>query len=85
MEARNQLGYSEFSETITLLCAYIPFAPISVSTEILATDVVVSWELDSDNGSPITAYKVFIKEISSGTYTLESSDCVSDTTVVSNR
>lgn len=44
------------------------------------------WTLPSDNGSPITAFKVYIKEIDTGSYTLESSDCVgTDPTVISNR
>lgn len=34
VEARNQLGYSPFSDTLSLLCAYIPFAPTDVLTEM---------------------------------------------------
>lgn len=29
----------------------------------------------SENGSPITRYNIFIKEIDSGLYTLETADC----------
>lgn len=61
VEALNEYGYSEYSETITLLAAYIPEIPTSVSTEIDGSQVKVSWMLPSDNGSPITAYKVFVK------------------------
>lgn len=76
VEARNIYGYSDLSNTLTLLCAYIPEAPINVLTVIDGTNVKVSWDLVTQNGSPITAYNVYVKEIPTGTFTLESSDCV---------
>lgn len=44
-------------------------------TELNAGVVTVSWNLATDNGSPITAYQVFIRESGSTTFTLESSEC----------
>jgi hypothetical protein len=75
VEAKNEYGYSEYSETITLLAAYIPEIPISVTTEIDGSQVKVLWTLPSDNGSPITAYKVYIQEVGTTTYALENTDC----------
>jgi hypothetical protein len=46
-----------------------------VVTEIDFSSIKVSWTLPTDNGSPITSYKVFIKEISTDVYTQESVDC----------
>lgn len=84
VEARNQLGYSAYSTTIQLLCAYIAEVPTNVVTEVAATQIKVSWQLPSENGTPITEYKVFVKEIASGEYTHESTDCVgADATVIS--
>jgi hypothetical protein len=50
------------------------------------SSVKVSWSLPSDNGSPITAYKIYLKEKVSESYTQESVDCDgNDATVISNR
>jgi len=69
IEAKNEYGYSEYSETISLLAAHIPEIPTTVLTTIEGQQVKVSWTLPSDNGSPITAYKVYIKEIGSPIFT----------------
>ena len=88
VEARNQYDYSAFSDALSLLCAYIPEVPTSVTTEIestSATEMKVSWSLASANGSPITSFRVFVKEIGTETFTEESVDCVgSDASVISN-
>jgi hypothetical protein len=84
--ARNEYGYSLFSSTLSLLAAYIPEVPTSVTTEIDGSQVKVLWTLPSDNGSPITAYKVYIQEVGTTTYTQESTDCDgTSATVISNR
>jgi hypothetical protein len=86
IEARNQYDFSVYSDTITLYCAYIPEIPTSVTTEIDGSQVKVLWSLPSDNGSPITAYKVYIKEIGTETYTLENTDCDgTQASVISNQ
>jgi hypothetical protein len=47
--------------------------------------VKVAWTLPTDNGSPITEYKLFIKEIGSNSYTYRSSVCDgTQATVISN-
>ena len=86
IEARNEYGYSAYSNTLTELAAYIPEIPVSVTTEMDGSQVKVLWTLPSANGSPITAYKIFVQEIDTGTFTQESTDCVgTDATVISNR
>lgn len=82
MEARNQFGYSTFSESLTLLSAFIPAVPESVVTTIEGSQIKVTWDLSTDNGSPVTAYKVFMLEIGSTTYTLEENDCLGASLVV---
>lgn len=83
VESRNQYDYSEFSETLTLLAAYIPEVPTNVLTSIVDAGLKVEWSLPTDNGSPITTYKVYILEIGTTTYTEESVDCVgTDATVI---
>jgi hypothetical protein len=76
VEARNEYGYSVYSETISLLCAFVPEIPTNVATTIDGSYIKVEWTLPSDNGSPITEYKVFIKEIQTGTFTQESGECI---------
>lgn len=75
VEARNMYGYSEYSDMITLLSAYIPEPPINVVTTIEGDQVKVEWELVTSNGSPILAYNVYVQEIGTTTFTLESTDC----------
>lgn len=58
---------------------------MSVITTIVGDQVKVSWNLITDNGTPVTEYKVFIQEIGTTTYTPENTDCVgSDATVIAN-
>ena len=61
VESRNSYGYSVVSEELTLLCAFIPEPTASVTTTNLNDEVVIAWVEPVTNGSPITAYKVFIQ------------------------
>lgn len=86
IEAKNEYGYSDYSSTLSLLCAYISATPTSVVTSIDGSTVKIAWSLTTTNGTPITSYKVHILEIGTATYTLESSDCDgTDSTIISNR
>jgi hypothetical protein len=73
---------------LSLLAAYIPNPPTDVETilDVESELVYVFWFLDSDNGSPITEYKIFIKKSNEDTYFEESSDCIgNDQGVIDNR
>jgi len=61
VESRNSYGYSAFSSTTTLLCAYVPEAPTVVSTSNSGSSVVFSWNSPVDNGSTVSAYKIYIR------------------------
>jgi hypothetical protein len=86
VESKNEYGYSAYSSTLSLLCATIPAVPASVVTTYShGSTVNVAWSLSTTNGSPITAFKVFIKQNGSTTYTLESVDCDgTSATVIAN-
>lgn len=85
VQARNQYGLSEYSDTITLLCAFIPTIPTGVQTTLISEEVKVEWNLASDNGSPITSYSIYIKVHNSEIYELESTDCIgTNVNVISN-
>lgn len=60
VEARNSYSYSEPTEMIQLLCAFIPDPPLTVTTENENDLVKISWAYPVANGSPITAYKIFL-------------------------
>jgi hypothetical protein len=77
---------SDDSEVLSLLCAFIPEVPINIVTSIEGNSLKVAWNLPSDNGSPITNFKVFIKEIDSGLFTLENADCDgTDGVIIANK
>ena len=50
IEARTSYGYSEFSETITLLCAFKPDPPQTVTTENVDENVRLYWSEPVTNG-----------------------------------
>jgi len=61
VEARNSNGYSPSSGVLTLLCASAPDSPTTITTANVNDKVTVSWNQPETNGSPITAYKIFIR------------------------
>ena len=85
VQARNSYGFSLDSDEFTVLCASQPEAPSMPTTSIDANKVVVTWATPVTNGSPITAYKVYIRQQDQLTYTLESTECDgTDATVISS-
>ena len=75
VEARNSYGYSASSSILTMLCAFVPDSPTTITTANVNDKVSVSWNEPVTNGSPITAYKIIIKQ-KDQTYTQESIECV---------
>lgn len=75
LECTNSYGTSQLSETIAVLCAFIPDAPLTVATANSNDQVSVTWSEPVDNGTPITGFKVFVEEKGTGTFTQESVDC----------
>jgi hypothetical protein len=86
IESRNSYGYSSASDTLTLLCAFIADSPLTVTTANLNDQVTISWSEPVSNGSPITAYRIYVLEHGSTTFTEEIVECVgTDSTVISSR
>jgi len=61
VEARNSYGYSASSSVLTLLCAFIPDSPTTITTTNVNDKVSVTWSEPVANGSPNTALKIFIR------------------------
>lgn len=69
VEARNSYGYGLYSETLALLCAFKPDPPLTVLTVNTNDVVTVAWADPVNNGSPVTAYRVFVEEKNTGVFT----------------
>ena len=86
LEAKNSYSYSAFSETLTLLCAFVPDPPATVASANTNELVTITWSDPVTNGSPITAYKILVEEKDTGVFTQESVDCDGTSAdVVANR
>ena len=86
IESRNDYGYSALSETLTLLCAFVPDPPATVASANTNELVTITWSDPVTNGSPVTAYKILVEEKGTGVFTQESVDCDGTSAdVVANR
>ena len=75
VQSKNSYGFSDYSEQITMLCAFVPSAPEAPSTEVINSDVLISWPETNENGSPITGFKIFIQQHNSDTFVAAPSSC----------
>ena len=88
VQARNEYGYSDDSATLTLLCAFIPDPPLTITTTNTNELVTIQWDDPIANGYPIHAYRIFVLGHDGTTYSEEISplDCDGTLTdVVNNR
>lgn len=74
IEARNEFGYSELSQEIAILCAAVPEAPAVPSTTVDGANVIFNWDAPVANGTPLTGYKVYIRQ-SDQQYVIDTSVC----------
>lgn len=68
------MGYSELTESLVILCAYIPESPVTPITAISTNTVVVTWIAPDPNGSPITEYTILLRN-AADEFILELTDC----------
>jgi hypothetical protein len=86
IESQNSYGYSTYSDVITMLCAFIADPPVIVLTVNGYDSVLILWSEPITNGSPITAYRIYIRESDLTTFTEETVDCDgTDSEVVSGK
>jgi hypothetical protein len=76
VESRNSYSFSSLSDVITLLCAYVPEPPLTMTTTNSNELVTIDWIAPVTNGSPVTAYKVYVRQNDDVTFTEENVDCV---------
>lgn len=56
IEARNNYGYSDFSDEVTIICATVPEVPSPPTTSNVNEFVQIDWVPPVSNGLPITSY-----------------------------
>jgi hypothetical protein len=82
VEARNTLGYSAPSTSVTILHALLASAPNAPTTTNSGTEVVIDWVEPANNGAPILSYSVLIEQ-SDGNFSEDLTNCDgSDASVV---
>jgi Fibronectin type III domain len=62
ISARNAVGLSVQTSSISIIAAAVPAKPAAPTTALDggSTNVIISWTLPYNGGSPITSYKIFI-------------------------
>jgi hypothetical protein len=84
VEAQNRYGYSEFSTSVSILCATVPVAPSTPATVLVGSNVIFNWDAPVANGKPITGYNVYIRK-SDLSYVIDTTVCNGlDATVTAN-
>jgi hypothetical protein len=85
VKARNSIGYSDASVSVTILSANKPAAPSApvLTPAIALTVIVIDWMPPTDDqvslyGAVITNYHVFVLQSDGVTYTEVNSDCPSN-------
>jgi hypothetical protein len=80
IEARNVIGYSELSESISIKAAIAPSAPLAVTTSRYLNDVTLSWQAPSnqpvtDFGDNLTSYLIYIRTADIETWARDETNC----------
>jgi hypothetical protein len=74
VEARNEFGYSQPSDFVSILCATMPARPAKPTSTVFENQVLIDWSAPSDQGTPIQGYNIYFKK-SDGTFATELGDC----------
>lgn len=75
VKARNIVGFSAESSSISIRAATVPITPIAPVTSIQGSSVRVTWTPPDNGGSPITAYRIEVRQVDDTTYSVDSTDC----------
>jgi hypothetical protein len=83
IESRNSFGFSEYSDTITILCAAAPEQPDVPVSSVFENMVNFDWDTPVNNGKQITGYNIYFRQ-SDDIYSKQLMYCDgSDLTVIS--
>jgi hypothetical protein len=63
VQSRNSFGLSlQYSNTYTVLCAWVPSKPDAPTTLVIDDYVQIDWTAPYNGGSVITGYKILIRQ-----------------------
>lgn len=82
VEAHNSVGYSPSTAPISIICTIVATSPLTPTTKNVVNNILVSWNAPNAQGSPITGYKVSIRNKVGSVFFQESVAC-NPTSVVS--
>ena len=71
IQARSIFGYSLSSQVVSILAAQIPDQPVAPITIFNRDFVKIDWLAPFAQGSPITSYKIYVRESDSVSFSLE--------------
>lgn len=82
IQSSNSFGISDYSSSFSVLCAFVPVAPLAPTTSVSTSNVVITWNAPSSNGgSPLTSYSIYIRKADLS-YSLETNYCDGSNTVI---
>lgn len=62
VQARNMFGLSPYTSETVINVGSRPDQPLSPSTTVVGSNVVVAWSAPNSNGSPITSYRISLRQ-----------------------
>lgn len=74
VQSRNSFSLSADSNTLQVLCAFVPYAPAAPTTTVVNENLLLEWTAPTANGSPLLAYRVEIEQ-ADGTFSEELTSC----------
>jgi hypothetical protein len=75
VEARNSVGYSLPSSTVSILCAQPPDQPEAPVTQEMTSNIIITWNLPWDGGSEILSYIIVIQHKDGTSYSEDTVNC----------
>ena len=75
VQARNTEGSSAYSAEVEILAAQAPSAPLTPTTTISGSNVIVNWSAPTNNGSPILGYLILIRQSDLTTFSADQTNC----------
>jgi hypothetical protein len=86
VQSRNSVGYSPFSNEVSILAAQVPSTPEAPLTILSGTSVIISWLVPYNGGSTITSYTITIRESDGVTFSEDATSCDgSDPTIMAQK
>jgi hypothetical protein len=84
VKSRNLFGLSlTFSNTYSVLCAYVPTKPDTPTTLVIDNYVLIDWVRPFNGGKTITGYKIYIRQ-TENIYSINLVDCDGSTSSITS-